>query len=462
MTETLHHEPAAEVLLAAVDGARTAVQHVIKLVEDGSLTDLGAVGLVGFLQEWETVRNMMPVVDRTAIQYGTEQGVPAALTQRTMAQVLAEGLRLSSFEARRRVKAAEHLAERRTMLGEPLPPVRPHLAAAQREGLITPEQVAIIDNGLRDVDRDFDPAEVEAGEEILAQVATQLGPAELKVAVQKTVEAIDPDGAEPDEKAQERKRFLRMCEQGDGSWAGEFRLTADLGRKLKDLLDPLTKPKTTAHDVDRGDGKQRGKFVEDDDRTIGQRRHDALGDILDRLLRRGDNPDSGGTPATLLIHIDWDDLLARAGIARLADGTLVSVEKALELADQAEIHWVFTDSVGAVLDLRHMRRIASKDQTIALYARDKGCSFPGCDVEPSWCERHHVISWLDGGLTNLGNLTLVCSFHHHQFEKRGWQCVMQDGLPYWIPPKWIDHHQTPRLNHRIAISNWHPQDQLDL
>ena len=73
-----------------------------------------------------------------------------------------------------------------------------------------------------------------------------------------------------------------------------------------------------------------------------------------------------------------------------------------------------------------------------------------------------MISWLDGGLTNLGNLTLVCSFHHHQFEKRGWSCVMQDGLPYWIPPKWIDQHQTPRLNHRIAIANWHPQDQLDL
>ena len=91
MNETFHPEPVAAPLRAAVDGVRVAVQGLIKLVDDGALTDLGALGLVEFLQDWETVRNMMPVVDRTAIQYGTEQGVPAALAQRTMAQVLAEG-----------------------------------------------------------------------------------------------------------------------------------------------------------------------------------------------------------------------------------------------------------------------------------------------------------------------------------------------------------------------------------
>ncbi|WP_168207549.1 hypothetical protein [Microlunatus elymi] len=28
---------------------------------------------------------------------------------------------------------------------------------------------------------------------------------------------------------------------------------------------------------------------------------------------------------------------------------------------------------------------------------------------------------------------------------------MIDGLPYWIPPRWIDHDQKPRLNYRIRI-----------
>ena len=44
-------EPAATALEAAVDGVRTALGHLIKVVDDSALTDLGAVGLVGFLAE---------------------------------------------------------------------------------------------------------------------------------------------------------------------------------------------------------------------------------------------------------------------------------------------------------------------------------------------------------------------------------------------------------------------------
>ena len=74
-----------------------------------------------------------------------------------------------------------------------------------------------------------------------------------------------------------------------------------------------------------------------------------------------------------------------------------------------------------------------------------------------------MIAWHDGGNTNIGNLTLVCSFHHHQFAKRGWTChINTDGLPEWIPPKWIDPLQRPILNHRITITNWDPHEPLDL
>ena len=120
-------------LAAAVDGVRTAVGHLVKVVDDGGLGELDAVGLVGFLAELEQVRNTWPVVDRAAIQFGVELGVPAALTERSMTRVLVAGLRLSVGEAHRRVRAAEHLAVRRSMTGEPLGPVRPVLAAAQAE-----------------------------------------------------------------------------------------------------------------------------------------------------------------------------------------------------------------------------------------------------------------------------------------------------------------------------------------
>ena len=146
-----------------MDSLDVAVEHLIKLVDDGVLGDLGAFGLVETLQSLERVRNKLPVVDRAMIQYGIEQGVPGVLSERTMTRVLTTGIRLSIGEASRRVRAAEHLADRTSMTGEPLAPVRPHLAAAQRDGLVTPEQVTLIDTALRKV-KHCDPAAVEAGE----------------------------------------------------------------------------------------------------------------------------------------------------------------------------------------------------------------------------------------------------------------------------------------------------------
>ena len=90
-------------------------------------------------------------------------------------------------------------------------------------------------------------------------------------------------------------------------------------------------------------------------------------------------------------------------------------------------------------------------------------SLASWDAAPQWCERHHIIPWGAGGPTNLDNLTLLCRFHHHQFEKRGWTCQLNpDRLPIWIPPKWVDRQQRPILHHRIKINNWRPQDPLDL
>ncbi|MET0694444.1 MAG: HNH endonuclease, partial [Propionibacteriaceae bacterium] len=79
-----------------------------------------------------------------------------------------------------------------------------------------------------------------------------------------------------------------------------------------------------------------------------------------------------------------------------------------------------------------------------------GCSFPGCGRAPEWCERHHIKDWARGGLTDLNNLTLLCRWHHHNFAQRGWTCrIRDDGLPEWIPPKWVDREQKPLQNSRI-------------
>ena len=71
-------------------------------------------------------------------------------------------------------------------------------------------------------------------------------------------------------------------------------------------------------------------------------------------------------------------------------------------------------------------------------------------VYPStdWCDRHHIIDWINGGPTDLDNLTLVCRYHHTHFLQKGWTCrINADELPEWIPPWWIDQHQRPQSTH---------------
>jgi predicted restriction endonuclease len=45
-----------------------------------------------------------------------------------------------------------------------------------------------------------------------------------------------------------------------------------------------------------------------------------------------------------------------------------------------------------------------------------------------WCEGHHVVWVTDGGPTELANLVLLCSRHHHVLHQPGWQAKLRpDG-----------------------------------
>jgi hypothetical protein len=109
----------------------------------------------------------------------------------------------------------------------------------------------------------------------------------------------------------------------------------------------------------------------------------------------------------------------------------------VRIAAEANIMPVVLGDTGGVLAYGLTRRVASPAQRLALAARDRGCSFPGCDRPPSWCHTHHVTPWADGGPTNLDNLTLLCGFHHREHAKRGWTCRIRDGIPEWTPPNAI-------------------------
>ncbi len=435
---------AVDLALAAHE---TSLEQLIKLVEDGGLDDHDDLGLVTLMQRFERLRNRHALLDHRFVRDGETRSLPESLAQRSMAVVLAGALRISHAEAARRVRAAAQVGERVSMTGQPLPRLRPALAEVQRSGEAGPEHVDVVLRALAKVDhRGFDPADLEAGEQLLAGFIANHGPEDLRDLAARVVERIDPDGTVPQEQLNADRRHFAFRRTRDGMYTCEGRLTGAVGAKLNAVLGPLAAPRTDT--VTLGDGRT---VTEPDPRHHGQRTHDALEQACDLLLRSPALPDSGGTPATVVVTIGLDELETRTGSGTTSDGTRLSTEEIVRhLAGEALVHPVVVDAKGVVLWMGRTSRLATVAQTRALAARDGGCSFPGCQHPPEQCERHHVVAWVDGGPTDLDNLTLLCRYHHHNFLARGWSCRLVDGLPTWTPPRWVDPSQRPVVNARIA------------
>ena len=165
-------------------------------------------------------------------------------------------LQLSPGEAASRVRAAAAVGPRTTMLGEKLEPVLPRLAALQRDGVVSAEKVQIVERAMHKLSRpDLDPQAVETAEQLLTDHAAILAPPELRRFAHAVVNAADPDGPEPvDDQLQQDRRYLELKQRRDGMWHLAGRLTNTVGAQLNAILDPLTKPRTTA--------------IEDEDGTI--------------------------------------------------------------------------------------------------------------------------------------------------------------------------------------------------
>jgi hypothetical protein len=65
----------------------------------------------------------------------------------------------------------------------------------------------------------------------------------------------------------------------------------------------------------------------------------------------------------------------------------------------------------------------------AVLLRDRTCAWPRCGRPAVYCDVHHLRHKEDGGETSLGNLVLVCQFHHDVcIHRRGWQLILHpDG-----------------------------------
>ena len=185
----------------------------------------------------------------------------------------------------------------------------------------------------------------------------------------------------------------------------------------------------------------------EDDRSAGERQAEALADVCGYVLDHAPSsvlPDAGGHRPHVNVLIRLEDLQNRARAGCLDFGGPVAPESLRMLCCDAAVVPIVLNGKGQPLDIGRATRTIPDGLRRAVAARDRGCSHPGCGRPASWCEIHHLIPWEHGGATKLSNLAMLCKVHHRQIHSTEWICRIRDGLPEFIPPRWIDPDQRPR------------------
>ncbi len=145
----------------------------------------------------------------------------------------------------------------------------------------------------------------------------------------------------------------------------------------------------------------------------------------------GDRPGGPLVPVTTIIE---RALTRRDGPYELAATDLTPAARRRLLCD-ATVARLLLGPDSVPLDLGRATRTASPAQWRALATRDRGCTWPGCDRPPGWTQAHHIVFWEHGGPTDIENLTLLCSHHHHAVHDRGFSVTRRPdgGLTYTRP-----------------------------
>ena len=175
------------------------------------------------------------------------------------------------------------------------------------------------------------------------------------------------------------------------------------------------------------------KPSKNDDRSAGQRTHDALVQVCERVAVG--RADSSAPRPQLIVTTTVDTLAGIAGAppGELAGGGTIPSETVRRLACDAAISRIIGRG-----ELQHeitqAGRTTPPSTKRALIARDQHCVFPGCDRPSAWCDSHHVKFWTDSGPTKLDNLGLLCGAHHRKVHEERWRLERNNGSWIATPP----------------------------
>jgi hypothetical protein len=436
-----------EEVLATVARWEQAQAELAKL----SFTAFTAPEVLAIQKRLEKGYRSQPAVDHKLIHQLTSQGTPAELGANSWPKVLSEALHVSKGEAKRRIKQAELLGPRTAVTGETLPPNLPNVAAAQERGEIGPEHLRIIEKFFDHLPSRIDYQTREAAEADLARIATGLGPAQFRAAADRLALLLNQDGDLPDDAERARRRYLTLEKQDiDGMSRIHGLLDPEARATIDAVFAKLAAPGMCNAEDDKPcvDGEPSQEALQGDQRSQGQRNHDALKAMGRSVLASGELGKHNGLPATIIVSTSLQDLQSAAGVGVTAGGTLLPMRDVIRLASQSHHYLVIYDKhTQEPLYCGRAKRFATPGQRIVLHALERGCTRPGCTAQGYWCQVHHVDDWVAAdGETNITKLTLACGPDNRMVEEGGWTTrKRKDGRTEWIPPPHLDTGQS-RVN----------------
>ncbi|MDG4780421.1 DUF222 domain-containing protein [Micromonospora sp. WMMD961] len=246
-------------------------------------------------------------------------------------------------------------------------------------GAVDVDQVRVIADTVETVHTAAGPEAADKAVGVLVDWAAQFDATQLRRLGTRILDHVAPEiadaAAEAALRAAEsrsaRDRHLTLSEQTDGRLRLTGILDVEAAALLRAAIDPLSAPTGP-----------------DDNRTAGQRRHDAFTDVFRLALRSGELPEHGGDPTQVVVTTSYDGLTRQMGAGTLDTGLQLTPEAVRRLACDAAVLPAVLGGAGQPLDVGRQRRLITGPLRRALALRDRGCAFPGCDRPPRWCAAH--------------------------------------------------------------------------
>ncbi len=335
---------------------------------------LGALGLQRHLDR-------MTALHAKVVAAGDRAGVWQGSGARSMADWLAAKTNTSYGDAVGRMKLADTFDR------------SPELAQAVENGEVTAAAAQAIHDAIANPPDGADVSE-------LIDAVKGAGPRDAKAAAERWKEV---NATETDEQAQERqyrKRSLRSGAAVDGMVATTVTLPTLQSRQFINAISHVA-----------------GKPSQNDSRTTEQRLADGLVQLCAAYAKGA--VVGGREKPTILITIDVDSFTGvsnQPGVT--AHGDRIPAHVVRHLAEQANLQRILIAG-SVILNLGRETRYASNAQYRALLVRDNGCRWPECHIPAAWCEIDHLVPYSQHGLTDLDNLVLWCSHHHHEKHRPG-------------------------------------------